>query len=354
MLLSELTAPAPRLALVGLAKNTGKTVALTALLSELAAAGRTVGVTSVGRDGEEHDVIDSRIEKPRVWLRAGSIVASTDVLLRASALPHEVLERTGARTPLGTVLIARLRGEGTLEVAGPSTAAGVRAACDAMLGYGAEQVLIDGAIDRRAASSPDVADGLVISTGAVLSEDIDEVVSRTRDAVELVRLARVAHEPRARMLAIGPHSALLGEHGEHAQLPPRFALTASAADISAALDDAPQARWMLVAGALPEHFVRELAHLLHRRARELTLVLADSTKAFLSEHGPGWYAGQGLQIEVLEPISLRALTVNPIAPRSHSFDSAQLRELLHAAIGDIAIFDVMSPDYRGSRPAAIA
>ena len=54
---------------MGLAKNTGKTETLAALLRELEAAGQPVGVTSVGRDGEEHDVIDSRIEKPRVRLR---------------------------------------------------------------------------------------------------------------------------------------------------------------------------------------------------------------------------------------------------------------------------------------------
>ena len=68
-----------------------------------------MGVTSVGRDGEERDVIDSRIEKPRVRLRGGSLVATTDGLLRASAIPHELLEDTGVRTPLGRVLIARLR-----------------------------------------------------------------------------------------------------------------------------------------------------------------------------------------------------------------------------------------------------
>ncbi len=70
--LAELTAPARRLALVGLAKNTGKTETLAALLRELQARGRRVGVTSVGRDGEERDVIDIRIEKPRVELCAGA------------------------------------------------------------------------------------------------------------------------------------------------------------------------------------------------------------------------------------------------------------------------------------------
>jgi hypothetical protein len=54
--------------------------------------------------------------------------------------------------------------------------------------------LIDGAIDRRAASSPMVSDGLVVATGAVLGEEIEDVVARTRDAVDLVRLPELDNE----------------------------------------------------------------------------------------------------------------------------------------------------------------
>ena len=84
--LSGLLGGTQRVALVGLAKNTGKTVTLAAILAEHAAAARTVGVTSIGRDGEEHDVIDARIAKPRVRLQPGSLVATTGALLRASAV----------------------------------------------------------------------------------------------------------------------------------------------------------------------------------------------------------------------------------------------------------------------------
>ena len=69
-------------------------------------------MTSIGRDGEEHDVIDARIEKPRIVLQAGSLVASTDALVRASGLAHERLAQTGVRTPLGEVVIARLAERG--------------------------------------------------------------------------------------------------------------------------------------------------------------------------------------------------------------------------------------------------
>ncbi len=348
--LSELTASTSRLALVGLAKNTGKTEALGALLRELEAQGRRVGVTSVGRDGEEHDVIDSRIEKPRVLLTAGSIVATTDMLLHASGIPHELLHDTGVRTPLGRVLLARLRAAGAIEVAGPSAAADVRAASDAMLSHGAEQVLIDGAVDRRAASSPNVADGLVMSTGAVLDSDIAEVVSQTLDAVELVRLPSVDHESdigrRIRALAADGATLLVGDdEAAPVALPPRFVLTAEAEQVAELLDANPAARWLIVAGALPDRFVHSLVHPLQRRGRELTLVAADPTRVFLSRHGPGWYARQGVRFQVLNPIALEAITVNPLAPQSHRFDSAELRAMLEQAIRDVPVFDVLHPDY---------
>src|SRR5207253_1632907 len=131
---------------------------------------------------EERDVIDARIAKPRVHLERGSLVATTGELLSASGLAHERLMLTGARTPLGEVVVARLSERGAVEVAGPSAAADVSAVSAAMQALGAEQVLIDGAIDRRAASSPAVAEGLVVATGAILAREIAEVVAATAQA----------------------------------------------------------------------------------------------------------------------------------------------------------------------------
>jgi hypothetical protein len=353
VLLSELTASARRLALVGLAKNTGKTVTLAALVQELETEGRLIGVTSVGRDGEERDVIDVRIEKPRVRLCAGSLVATTDGLLSVSGIAHTVLENTGLRTPLGGVLIARLRDRGTIEVAGPSAAEDVRSVSDAMLGHGAEQVLIDGAIDRRAASSPAVTDGLVLSTGAVLGAGLEEVVSRTRDAVDVVRLPElddpgvraVAARTREDGAAGAAASLLVGEDHRAVELAPRFVLTSEAKEIEATLQAHGSPRWLIVGGALPERFMRELLRARRGREEELVLVVADSTRVFLSEHGPRWYRDQGLSIQTLDSIALEAITVNPLAPQSHSFDSSELRGALGEAIEDVPLFDVLHPDY---------
>jgi hypothetical protein len=353
--LGKLTASSRRLALVGLAKNTGKTVTLAALLNELASAGRRVGVTSVGRDGEEHDVIDFRIDKPPVKLVAGSLVATTDGLLRASGIPHELLERTGIRTPLGEVLIAGLKGAGSIEVAGPSAASDARRVADAMLEHGAEQVLIDGAIDRRAASSPDVADGLVTATGAILSDDMEEVVQRTADAIALVRLpglaeddpesARVREFAEAQEAQAAGLSVVLDDQLHASPLPPRFVLTAQAPEIGDFFGDGPAPRWLLISGALPEAFLEGLLPVLRRSGGSVKVLVSDPTRVFLSRRGPTDYAAAGIELLALNPIALQALTVNPVAPQSHSFDSARLRERLAEAIPGVPIFDVMHPSY---------
>jgi hypothetical protein len=325
-MLSELITPSRRLALVGLAKNTGKTQTLAAILAEHAAAGVRVGVTSIGRDGERHDVIDARIEKPRILLQAGDLVASTAALMRSSGVAHERLLRTGMRTPLGEVVIARLTERGAIEVAGPSAAAGVREVSEAMLDVGAERVLIDGAIDRRAASSPAVADGLVMATGAILAADIERVVALTRDAVDLVRLPRV--------------------DGDGISLEGRVVLNADPVEIAALLREHPDADTFLVRGALGERFLEGLLGARRERAgRELRIVAADPTRVFLSHRGPGWYARQGLRIGVERTIDLRAITVNPVAPQAHRFESERLRELIAAAIPDVPVLDVLDPSH---------
>jgi hypothetical protein len=334
--LSDLLAGTRRVALVGLAKNTGKTETLAAILRELGQRGTPVGVTSIGRDGEARDVIDARIEKPPIILPAGSLVASTDALVRASGLAHERLAQTGVRTPLGEVMIARLAERGAVEVAGPSTGVDLGRVSEEMIGFGAEQVLIDGSIDRRAASSPAIADGLVIATGAVLSEEIEEVVAATKAAVDLVRLP-AAGDALANTSIDGSEQIALKRH---------LVLSAEPAEIAALLREHPGASTFHVEGALSERFLEGLlAARTARAGRELRIVVGDPTKVFLTNHGVGWYRRQGLEIEVRTTIDLRAITVNPVAPQSHRFDSGQLRELIEAAVADVPVLDVLDLAY---------
>jgi hypothetical protein len=189
-----------------------------------------------------------------------------------------------------------------------------------------------------------------MSTGAVLGEEIEEVVQITRRAVELVQLPALdPGSPPARWLAgaeapLGS-DVLLGEDLTASELEQRFVLTGEGSHIRALLDANPSARWLIVAGALPEGFLDGLAAAARSRSRSLEVVIGDPTKAFLGGRDLSWYAQQGITLAVLEPIALLAVTVNPVAPQSHTLDSRELRRLLGEAIPGVEIADVLSPDY---------
>jgi hypothetical protein len=337
--LSGFTSSAPRLAVVGLAKNTGKTQTLLRILGEAPKGSPGVGVTSIGRDGEQHDVVDDAIAKPAIPLAAGDLVATTDRLLDHGAGPADVLWRTEYRTPLGRVVIARLAESGPVEIAGPSTAAGIRAVSDAMLRAGARQVLIDGAIDRRASASPAVADGVVMATGAVLGRELADVVSRTRHATELLRLPAVSDPAARRAAERAPGNLLLTADGRALPLGRGLGLGGAGEPARTLRRHFGEATHLVLSGGLAEPL---LAQLLAAAARApLTLVVRDATRVFLRRRGALWYRDRGLRIEVLQPARLLAITVNPVAPRSHRFDSGELRARVAEIVPGLPVCDVL-------------
>ena len=155
------------------------------------------------------------------------------------------------------------------------------------------------------------------------------------------RLRRLAEAHGGGPNAGNPASLLVSADLEPVALPPRFVLTGEAEQIARLLDENPTACWLIVAGALPERFLRSLLHPLRHRRRELVVVVSDPTRVFLGQRGPEWYRQQGVQLCTLDGIDLVALTVNPVAPQSHRFDSMQLRRLLRQAIPDVPILDVL-------------
>jgi hypothetical protein len=329
---------------VGLAKNTGKTEALTALVRELSSLGRSLAITSIGRDGEESDVIRPRIVKPRIRCPAGTLVGTTAPLMGRCSTAHDVLVETGLRTPLGRVVIARLRDPAHVEVAGPSTSAEIGAVASTMLDLGAEHAIIDGSIDRRAASAPSIADAVVMSTGAVLGREIDEVARRTGRAVELASLAETVDPWLRDRAAQTEGDALLTEGGSVTALPAGFALTADAADISALLPagDGP-IRALTISGILPERLLEALLPVAAKR--RLTVVVDNATKVFVQTRSLAWYRQRGVAVEVLRRVNLRAITVNPVAPLSHRLDSARLRTAIAEILPSVPVVDVKSHAY---------
>ncbi len=341
MRISDAIEPATRVALVGLAKNTGKRVTLGAILSELEARGEAIGVTSIGRDGEAADALDDAIAKPPIRLPAMALVATTEPLLERSGVRAEVPVRTDHRTPLGRVVVARLLERGKVEVAGPTAAQDVGEVVGTMRQLGAERLLVDGSIDRRAGASPRLADGVVMSTGAVLSADLDQVVRRTKAAAELLTLAAVEDETlHARASALST-SALVLEDGE--PIPLASAIVHDRVEaIVPLLRGRADVRALVVRGALTEPLLDQLGRV--RRRTPLTVIADDATRVFLHRGTCARYRARGVELAVLAPIPLLAVTTNPVAPLRHRFDPHELRERIAAELPGVPVLDVLAEE----------
>jgi hypothetical protein len=336
--ISDAIEPAARVALVGLAKNTGKTVALGAILSELEARGAAIGVTSIGRDGEATDAIDDAIAKPPIRLPAMALVATTDRLLERSDARAEVAVRTEHRTPLGRVVVARLLERGTVEVAGPTAVDDVSDVVETMRRLGAERVLVDGSIDRRAGASPRLADGVVLSTGAVLSADLDQLARRTKAAAELMTLPAVSDpELHARASALQTSAVLLDEGAipldrsiVHDRVEAVVPLLRGRSDVRA----------LVVRGALCEPLLDCVGRA--RRGMPLTVVAEDATKVFLGRGTCARHRSRGLGLAVLHAIPLLAVTTNPVAPLRHRFDAEELVARIACELPGVPVLDVVA------------
>lgn len=209
---------------VGTAKNAGKTTTFNALRAVAQRLGVAIAVTSIGRDGEPSDALDS-VAKPRVRLAPGTLVALPAGLVPRS--PALAILMRGAESALGATVFARVVLPTTCEIAGPPTARAMRATIDTLCALGDGPVLVDGAIDRVAPLAGG-SDAVILATGAASGATVARVAAVAAEAVARLTLpGRDPSRERARVVRID--GALDARDAE--------ALLAEAADATVVVDD---------------------------------------------------------------------------------------------------------------------
>ena len=172
--------------LVGLEKNTGKTVTLNYLLSHLPADCR-VAVTSIGLDGETRDQV-AGTEKPEITLRKGTVFGTTEKHYRQRKMVSELLDVSDEiRTALGRLVTARVITEGKVIIAGSGSTEMLKRWMRAVEKE-VDLILVDGALSRMSLASPTVSEGMILATGAAYSANIDTLVRKTAYIVHLIGL----------------------------------------------------------------------------------------------------------------------------------------------------------------------
>ena len=323
------------LSIVGMSKNAGKTTALNYLIEEAMDEGVILGITSTGRDGESVDLV-TETEKPRIFLDEGTIVSVPRQLYELSEAGLEILHITKYTTAMGQLLICRVVNSGYVQIAGPGSTLEHKRLCAEMVKYGAELVVIDGAIDRKSIASPETSDAIILATGAVLSRKMSKVVDETVHTLTLYSLPMVEDEFIKSTLTDSEKNknvATFSADGFH-QLEITTGLGASK-KIDAAITD--ETEWVYIPGALTESVLKDIDT---RKFKKVKFVLKDPTKIFIDAIGWGQLKKRGFYVEVVQNIKVAAITVNPVAPLGYSFDHKELIEAMRAEVGDIPVVDV--------------
>ena len=134
--------------IVGSEKNAGKTTFLNYALNKLRAQDTRLAFLSTGVDGEREDAVFGNA-KPRIPVKPGELVVTSQSALNASDAGFEILHLFESRTVLGKTALARIRREGCMEITGPQSNSQLAGIIAVLRGdFGAQTILVDGAASR--------------------------------------------------------------------------------------------------------------------------------------------------------------------------------------------------------------
>jgi hypothetical protein len=324
---------------VGLAKNVGKTTALSEALAELSLHGARPGVLSAGVDGERADAF-SGATKPPVCVSEGTLFATARQALPRATAACTVVADTGIRSPLGDVLIAEVTAPGDVFLAGVRRRSELLRARDLLFAHGATHILIDGALDRRAAAAPELVSSVVLATGAVVAPTLDEVVLQTRAVVDRLRLPCVSPDHPL----IGPlrQGTVCAQIGRDVVVLDGLRAVADPAQVAAWLRevrraDAGELRSVGIPGLVSDALLRALLPFAEAAG---TLVCLDPTRLLAAERWVDRWRRGGGGLAVVAAARVAAVVVNPWAPGGCPIDPERFARQLADALPGVSIVDV--------------
>jgi hypothetical protein len=226
---------------------------------------------------------------------------------------------------MGPVGIYRVESEGYVEIPGPVAAGDALELIEMLEGLGAQKVLIDGAIDRRASAA--IADAVILATGMSLDDTPEEVMRQTLAHCQMLTLERPPFE-------VAPESGYyIGS--KFSPIPGRI--------IEQGIPLPDEADTLVVEGALTEGLCRPL-----RSHAPMRIVVPNGTHLVM---GPTMY--HDLQTRhhfyARRPIRLIAVTVNPTRPYGKGMDPQRMLEILDLPV---PTFDLLFEKEKGTADAA--
>lgn len=327
--ISELIRPYRSVSIIGMCKNAGKTTVLNRIIQEAAGDGRTLALTSIGRDGEDKDLVTGT-KKPGIYVAEGTLIATaSDLILRHCDVSREILAVTGISTPMGDVVVLRARSDGSIQLAGPSATSQLARLREEFFRLGADMVLIDGALSRKTLCSRSVTEATILCTGASYHKNIDTVIEDTAYQCRILTLPETENTALRQAAALAQDArstVILGEHG-----PWTVPGGMTAAD-ALRRKEAAGASAVFFGGALTDHLLKPLI-MSSEKLEGLAFVVRDSSKLLLKQDSYEKLGRRGVRLEVLDSVNLVAIAVNPFSAYGFHFSKDELMTRMQARTG---------------------
>ena len=296
--LIELIMPYSTVSIIGLSKNAGKTTALNYIIEKYSRLNTTLGLTGIGRDGEDTDIV-THTKKPRIFVDKGTIVATAEGLLPLCDITFSVVSVTEYTTSLGRIVIVKAESAGYVQLGGPSISGQLKKLTKEMRVLGAEKIIIDGSINRKSQAAQSIdEDGsaAILCTGAALSPNMDIVTAQTVHALSLLTL-------------------------------PKFD------DNSASEDER-----IYCCGMVSDKKIRDL--IMSGIGMQGKYIIADDpSKIFISEDTYAKLLIKGGILTVQKPMNIAAITVNPTSPQGFAFCPKEFIEKIRCKV-NVPVYDV--------------
>ncbi|MCB2294382.1 hypothetical protein LGK95_12770 [Clostridium algoriphilum] len=325
------------ISIIGMNKNVGKTTILNYILRE--ARGKLVlGITSIGRDGEECDLVTND-DKPKIYIEKGTIIATAKQCLFNSDITREILKTTGFNTPMGEIIICRALSDGYVDLGGPSVNSYMNLICDELKRFGSELVIVDGALSRKTFASPSVTNATILSTGAAMSRNMAKVIDETSHTVNLLTLE---NEEDMAVLKLANEVLLIGRIGiifKDNSIKILDVLTAlgSSKQIVELLDG--YTSYVVIKGAVSNKLLEDIMASTNQY-KGVTFLVEDGTKLFLTKETLYKFKNGGGIIKTINPINIICVTCNPKSPCGYGFDKRKFLEGLRNKL-NVPVFDVV-------------
>lgn len=333
------------LALIGMSKNAGKTTCLNHIIASWQASDqmRPLALTSIGRDGETEDILSGRA-KPRIYIPAGTLIASAEGALQRSDALLEILELTNIRTAFGEVIICRALSDGYVELAGPGASEEMASISDLLRQHSPDCLfIIDGALSRRSQAGSGVSEAVILAVSAGTSAVPEILAEKTAFALELLQtplmsgseqaelISAIEENPTARSIIMNQGKDKLSYSA--IELP---SLVGSGQVISKELQE--NTSLLFLRGAVTDQVIAELLKEPH--FTNLKLIVEDGTRLFLKPESKHKLLNRNIDLAAMCALDVRLVCLNPTRSNGQFLNPEPLLAALRHKITNIPVVDL--------------